>query len=105
MKPSIADPYVAAYVYGNNNPVRYTDPSGRESQSPSGFCADIVIASSAIFVAFGVLDAALGFVLFFAPEVHAIPPVQALDYISIAGSLGAAGGVVYGATHACEGGQ
>ena len=27
--PSIADPYVAAYVYANDNPVRYTDPSGR----------------------------------------------------------------------------
>ena len=27
--PSIADPYVAAYLYANDNPVRYTDPSGR----------------------------------------------------------------------------
>jgi RHS repeat-associated protein len=29
VKPVISDPYVAAYVYGDNNPVRYTDPSGR----------------------------------------------------------------------------
>ena len=28
--PSIADPYVAAYLYANDNPVRYTDPSGRD---------------------------------------------------------------------------
>jgi RHS repeat-associated protein len=29
LKPAIADPYVAAYVYANDSPVRYTDPSGR----------------------------------------------------------------------------
>ena len=29
VKPAISDPYVAAYVYANDNPVRYADPSGR----------------------------------------------------------------------------
>ena len=33
--PSIADPYVAAYLYANDNPVRYTDPSGRDT---NGVC-------------------------------------------------------------------
>ena len=30
----MADPYVSAYAYANGNPVRWVDPSGRESQAP-----------------------------------------------------------------------
>lgn len=47
MKPSIADPYVGAYLYANNNPVRYTDPSGR--------CIPAIVAGAEA-------GAALGFV-------------------------------------------
>ena len=30
------DPYVSAYAYVNGNPIRWVDPSGRESQAPAG---------------------------------------------------------------------
>ena len=30
---TVGDPYVATYAYGRNNPVRYTDPSGRAAES------------------------------------------------------------------------
>ena len=30
-----SDPYVSAYAYANNSPMRFVDPSGRESQLPA----------------------------------------------------------------------
>ena len=96
------------YGYARNNPVRYIHPSGLESQpavangeNAPGFCAKYVVGSAAIILAFSVLDTAIGFVTLFAPESHALPPVQALDLIAIGGTLGGIGGVVYGYTHAC----
>ena len=70
----MADPYVSAYGYVSGNPIRWVDPSGRESQAPApiaqgaqGFCARVVVGSAAIFVAFGLLDTAIAFVSVWVP--------------------------------------
>ena len=79
MKPSIADPYVAAYVYGNNNPVRYTDPSGRDT--------DAVCLTAEFFIGVAFVQAAI------------CPVVSVTSgQIGITGALGFGGGIGAGLT-------
>ncbi|MBI2776491.1 MAG: RHS repeat-associated core domain-containing protein, partial [Chloroflexi bacterium] len=66
VSPAVGDPYVGAYVYVRNNPVRYTDPSGQESRpadqpcnlSPAGRAGRVV--GGVVLVGGGVLVSALG---------------------------------------------
>ena len=48
--PSVGETAIGAYVYANNNPVRYTDPSGRDTD---GVCltAEVFVGVAFIQVA------------------------------------------------------
>ncbi len=60
VSPALSDPYVGAYVYVGNNPCRFVDPSGRESQPPRGSCPPAIAAAALGLVFLGPIDALLG---------------------------------------------
>ena len=102
MCPRKSDASQSTYTYVNNNPLRLIDPTGQESQ-PAGSCVGEVVGGTLGVIAFGFIDLGLGLVFVVAPEVHAAPPVQALDVMAIGGTLGSTGLILHGATNPCLG--
>lgn len=63
LSPVVGEPYVGAYVYVRNNPVRWVDPSGQVSRpadqplaatNPGGCLTTIYGATAATFVNLGI---------------------------------------------------
>ncbi len=107
--PGVGDPYVGAYLYANNNPVRFTDPSGR-------------CFGPLVFLAPACIGAAIGVVSYIASTVGAniignavsgqdllMDPAKGLNPVDaglsgVAGVItGPLGGISYGPTRIAAG--
>jgi len=102
--PAIGQPYVGAYVYVRNNPLRWVDPSGRETQPAGardpggclvGLAGGLLLMETSTLVAVaglglqGISIAAFGFSLGVAAPVTAAGVVGGamLEGIGLAGDL------------------
>ncbi len=105
LSPGIGEPVVGAYVYVANNPVRYTDPSGRESQAAgksTGSCWGAQLAGALAIAGMGFVEFGLGVAtVTMGPEIHGLLPLQIIDRALIGGNFAAIGTIIYFNSHPC----